>query len=78
MGSFEPRRPHIARAASESMASLGQCAREFVPGSVESSGRHNECHVILQPNPRGPIRCRGVQHGEDVLQPEHEHDLQGT
>ena len=74
---LEPRRPHTALVAWEPVANLGQCALEFIPGSVECSGRPKESHVVLQPNPREPVGCRGVQLGEGVLQPEHEHNLLG-
>ena len=60
------------------MTGFGQCALDVIPGTVERGGRPNECHIILLPDPREPVRRHGVRLGEGVLQPEHEHDLHGT
>ena len=46
---FKPWHQHTALVPAELVASLTQSTLEFIPGSVESGGRSNDCHVILQP-----------------------------
>ena len=44
---LKPGSSYSAFVASESVASIGQCALDVIPRAFERSGRPNECHIIL-------------------------------